>query len=108
MITLSREYTTEEIREQFLDNVRMLVNYWDRTPKETTKEKLEGLAFSILTILDGCAGDLPGFIVAPSSHPDDKQYHIDNEENYYPENHEIEDKIKGDIAGGLHESFYRK
>ena len=104
---MSREYTTEEIREQFLDHIRVMVNYWDGIPKETTKEKLSGLAFSILVALDGCAGDLPGFILAPLPHPDDKQFNIDEEENYYPENHEIEDKIKGDISGGLHELFYK-
>jgi len=104
---MCREYTKEEVREQFLYHVRTMVNYWDSIPKKTTKEKLSGLAFSILTALDGCAGDLPGFIVAPLSHPNDKQYRIENEENYYPENHEIENKIKCDIAGGLHELFYK-
>jgi len=105
---MSKEYTKEEVREQFLDHIRMMVDYWDSIPKETTKEKLSGLAFSILTALDGCSADLPSFIVAPLSSPEDKQYHIDEDENYYPENHEIEGKIKCDIAGGLHEFFYKK
>lgn len=105
---MSREYTTEEIREQFLDHIRAMVNYWDSIPKETTKEKLDGLAFSILAALDGSSAGLPGFIVAPLPHQDDKQYNIENDENYYPENDEIENQIKGDIAGLLHELFYKR
>lgn len=102
---MSREKTTEEVREEFLDHVRYLVSYWDRIEKETTKEKLSGLAFSILSALDGCSAGLPSFIVAPCPHPEDKQYHIDNDEDYYPENHDVD--VKCDIAGCLHELFYK-
>lgn len=38
--------------DEFLNAIKWYVNYWDRQ-NETTKEKLEGLAFSILVILDG-------------------------------------------------------
>jgi len=99
-----REYTEEEVREQFLDHVRMLIDYWDKVNTETTKDKLEGLAFSICSTIDGCAMDLPGFILAPLPHESDKQYHIDNDENYYPENKEA----NCDIAGSLHELLFKK
>jgi hypothetical protein len=104
---MSREWTEDEIREKFLAHVRVMVDYWDREPRaETQKRRLEGLAFSILVALDGCAGGLPGFIVAPSPHPEDKAFHQSEGENYYPENHEAD--VKGDIAGCLHELFYKK
>ena len=93
-----REYTTEEIREKFMNHIRGLIDYWDGVEKETTKEKIEGFAFSLLATLDGSSMDLPGFVLAPAPHEDDKQYHIDNNENYYPEN--VSDS---DIAGYLHE-----
>jgi len=100
-----REKTTEEIRGEFLKHVRSLINYWDKVESKegpkSQKDRLEGLAFSIMVALDGGAMALPGFIVAPSPHPDDKEYHISEGSNYYPENHELD--IKGDIAGGLHE-----
>ena len=106
LIMKSREFTEEEIKEQFLDHVRMLVNYWDKeTSKQTQTERLSGLAFSILSAIDGCSVSLPSFILAPLPHEDDKQYAVDNEENYYPQNHELD--IKCDIAGGLHDSFYK-
>ena len=103
---MSKEKTEDEIRTEFLNHIRHLVNYWDKVDKPTSKEKLEGLAFSILAMLDGCSGDICGFIVAPSTHEDDKQYNIDNGEDYYPQNHET--NVKGDIAGGLHDLFYKK
>lgn len=104
---MPKELTTEQIRDLFLDQVRVMVNYWSNLPDKSEKEKLEGLAFSILTILDG-GTTLPGFIVAPITDPEDKEYHITEGEDYYPENHHIEDKIKGDIAGALHEHFFKK
>ena len=84
---------------------RLGEKYWDKVdgkdaPK-TQKDRLEGLAFSMLVILDGGAMDLPGFIVAPDPHPSDKEYHISEGSNYFPENHKLD--VKGDIAGCLHE-----
>ena len=99
----SREYTTEEIREQFINHVRDLIDYWDKTDRETSKEKLEGLAFSLLATIDGSSVDLPAFILATAPHECDKQYHINNNENYYPEN-----QSDSNIAGFLHELFYKK
>lgn len=102
----SREYTEEEVRQQFLDHVRHLVNYWDKESRVANqKERLNGLAFSILSAIDGCSASLPSFILAPLPHEDDKQYHIDNGDNYYPENHKLD--IKCDIAGDLNENFYK-
>lgn len=47
---------------------------------------------------------LPGFIVAPFPHEEDKDYMISQGEDYFPSNDA--EKINGDIAGGLHELFY--
>jgi hypothetical protein len=99
----SREYTTDEIREQFMNHVRMLIEYWDNVDRQTTKEKIEGFAHSLLATIDGSSMDLPGFILAPAPHHEDKQYYIDKGENYYPEN-----QSDSDIAGYLHEILFRK
>lgn len=101
----SKEKTTEEIREEFLKHVRSCINYWDtvdgKDAPKTQKDRLEGLAFSMLVALDGGAMALPGFIVAPCPHESDKEYHLSEGSDYYPENHELD--VKGDIAGCLHE-----
>jgi hypothetical protein len=100
-----RVYTTEEIRHFFLSHVEDLVDFFEKeSRREGVREKLEGLAFSIMSALDGSSAALPGFIVAPNPHPSDKQYSIDKGMNYYPEN--SPEVIYGDIAGCLHEQIF--
>ncbi len=99
----SKEFTTTEVQKQFMNHVRMLIEYWDKTDKETTKEKIEGFAHSLLATIDGSSVDLPAFILAPAPHEDDKQYYIDNEENYYAENN----NVNCNIAGDLHDLLYK-
>ena len=103
--TVPREYTTDEIRDIFLNHVRGLVQYWEKESRaETSLKKLEGLAFSMLVALDGCAYDCPGFILVPSVHPDDKEYHRSQGENWFPE---TPDDGLPDL-GMLHDYFYEK
>ena len=98
-----REFTTEEVREQFMNHVRMLIDYWDNVEDRTSKEKISGFAHSLLATIDGSSAELPAFVLAPVPHESDKDYHIDNEENYYSENQ----NVNCDIAGGLHDLLYK-
>jgi hypothetical protein len=66
------------------------------------RRRLEGLAHSILVALDGNAMALPGFVVAPMPHPSDRDYCIENGENFYPEAPDV----SCDIAGELHTRMY--
>ena len=72
-----------------------MIDYWDDLPDQTTREKMEGLAFSILTAIDGCAVALPPFIVAELIEDDD----TDDATKY-------QQLIKRDIGGDLHERFF--
>ncbi len=99
---MPRAYTEEEVREKFIDHINALVNHWNAA-KGSTKEKLEGLAYSILVTIDGDACDLPHFKLVPCPHPDDKQHYIDNDEDYFPDE---EEDIS--ISGSLHEEFCKK
>lgn len=101
---MSREKTEEEVRIEFLEHVAVMINYWDTQVNGSTRYKLEGFAHSVLAALDGCAGGLPGFVVAPRPHPDDKQYHIDEGDDYY---REIDSGSLCDIAGSLHEQIVK-
>lgn len=98
-----REYTMDEIRQEFLEQVWTTIDYWHNLPDKTCRDRMEGLAFSLLVILDG-GTSLPAFIVAPATHPDDKAFFISEDENWYPENYDID--IKADISGPLHELFH--
>jgi len=102
---VSRALTEEEVRNRFLDAVASNIHYWrnidfrEVTDEDEMTRRISGAIFSTLVILDGEHGFMPGFKVIPDPHPDDKQYHIDNDENWYPED--------VDIAGDLHHSLHK-
>jgi hypothetical protein len=80
----SRAYTSEEIRDQFLSHLVEITKYWSRVPAgKSCEEKMSGLVFSILAVLDGAAVDLPSFELVPAPHEEDKEYHVENGDNYY-------------------------
>lgn len=102
--TAPRVWTEDEVRDKFLQHVAVMTRYWERESRVTTaREKLEGLAFSILAALDGSSAAIPGFVVAPAPHKDDRAFHIGEGENYYPK----APKVECDIAGGLHELIHK-
>lgn len=93
--------TEEKVREAFIEHIWTMINYWENLPDSSERSKLEGIAFSILTAIDGDTLSLPKFILAPDPHPDDK-YEVSDP---FPENHMNE--INCDISGGLHEHFFK-
>ncbi len=99
---MSRKFTEDEIRDRFIAHVWTMIDYQEQKESRTSREKLQGLAFSILAAIDGKAMALPAFELCPSPHPDDKQFHIDEGDDYYPEGDE-----HVDIAGSLHDRLYR-
>lgn len=84
-----RAYTPEEVRQHFLDHICRMISYWNgedgsNVPKDySSRERLEGLAHSILVMIDGRSGNMPAFDISPSPHPDDKEYLKKNGENWY-------------------------
>lgn len=106
---MAREWRPDEVRDEFLQHVHSLTRYWETVrPSDhreyTVRDRLEGLAFSIMTALDGCS-HLPGFIVAPCPHESDKPYHEQEGSNWYPEN--LDCNVVCDIGGGLHEHLVK-
>lgn len=101
-------YTSEEMREQFMDHLRTTIDYWSRVPETypekknaTAKELLEGLTHSILAMIDGCA-DLPAMDIVLRPHPDDKKYHLSQGERWIKDG----TVINGDCH--LHELLYKR
>lgn len=94
---MSRAKTADEVREEFLYQVKVISNYWASIPGKTDKERCKGVAFSILNILDGTSS-LPAFDLLVSPNEDDKQFNIDEGENYYEPKMMINDCM-------LHELF---
>lgn len=79
-----RAFTVDEMKKEFVDNVREMARYWSNIPNKTPKELCDGLAFSLLSMIDGCSLDIPSYDIIPSPHADDEQYCRDNGENWYP------------------------
>lgn len=99
--SVSRPLTTEEMQDAFLDHVQACVCNWEaESLQKSVRERLEGLAFSILVLLDGEAVMYPGCQVIPTPHPDDEQFHRQKGSNWYPSG--------VDIAGSLHERYCQK
>lgn len=82
---MSRAKTEEEIKEEFLTEVENISHYWTSLPNKTNKERCEGVAFSIMVLLDGCSA-LPAINMHIAPHEDDKQYYIESNEDYYKDN----------------------
>jgi hypothetical protein len=97
-----REYTHEEIRQQVYAHIHNMVKYWENENREPlVKVKLEGLAFSILALIDGDT-ELPGFSLVPRPCKEDKDYHKSEGENWYP----FTKDLKNDICHGeMHSEF---
>lgn len=98
--TEPRAFTRDEVQAKFLEYLDMMINYWlNESRKPSAREKMQGMVFSMLVLLDGEAA-LPGFIVTPNPHPDDETFLRNQGENWYP--------AGVDIAGDLHDRFYNR
>lgn len=94
-----RPYTEEEAREAFLGHLRALIVSWESLPQKTSREKLEGLAFSILSTLDGCSR-LPAMDLVLRPHETDEAYCRETGENWWLDGMVINETM-------LHEQFVR-
>ncbi len=97
--TEPRAYTAEEVREQFLGQMRALAHYWSGVGG-TEREMLDGLCFSILNIFDGTSMALPAMDLVLRPHADDMEFHKAEGDNWYEPGQVINDTM-------MHEEFYK-
>lgn len=98
--TNPRELTSEEVRNNLLDHFWAMVDYWNEEGRVAdTREKLAGLAFSMLVVIDGESADLPAFLLAASPQPNDRLFRQGRGKNWYPEE-------AVNISGRLHDEWY--
>lgn len=70
-----RPYTPEEMRNEFIKIVQTIVNYWAyKACCENDLAKCRGVAFSILSLLDGNNVYFPGTEITIRPHPQDAEY----------------------------------
>jgi hypothetical protein len=77
-----RAKTAEEVRQEVIEYLAGMAEYWDSMPNKTSKEKLDGLVFSFFTMLDGVTS-LPAFDLVLRPHENDKEFFISEGENWY-------------------------
>lgn len=94
---MSRQYTDEEVKENFERAIRDIVRYWSVQPG-TKAQIAEGVTHTILALLDGSHGEMPRFAVVPNPNLVDKDYHKRRGENWFPRNRS---EFKHDISGQL-------
>jgi hypothetical protein len=91
---MSQAYTAKQVRKKILDHMHALVKYWDEVDDQDfksgkisavrpCKEKLDGLAFSILNIFDGTTFEVPCIDLVMRPHPEDKEFHQAQGENWF-------------------------
>lgn len=78
-----RAKTAEEVRKEFLDYIRELVNYWEKSDGLIARGKLNGLAFSILNIFDGTTTKFPAMNISLVSNDDEVALHKSEGTNWY-------------------------
>lgn len=91
-----RAWTVEEMREKFLDQIRVNLDYWLTTDlgrpefrkalqdQGEARYRMEGLVFSILVLIDGGTGAMPAIDLIPSPHPSDEEFHRNEGSNWWP------------------------
>ncbi len=95
-----RAWTPDELRDSLLEHVRQIAHYWATNAQSgNLADRCDGVAFSILAMMDGCTIGIPPVDLVFRPHEEDKQYHIDNGENW------IEDGTT--ISDALHEHYYK-
>jgi hypothetical protein len=100
-ISVPRVFTDDEVRDALLEHIWVMIRYWQNIEKPLA-DRLEGLAFSILAMLDGSSVAITGFQVIPAPHKEDAAFHKEHGENWFP----YSKQQAHDIGGGLHELFH--
>lgn len=99
-VSMSKPISKEQLRENLLKQVRMYAHTWASYPDKTPQERCDGVAFSILALLDGSDIELPTFDLVARPHPDDKAYQQKRREDWVVDGQVINDDVH------LHDMYY--
>ena len=82
-MTEPREYTIEEVRDMFLDEIAGIAARLIRDDNEGKAVAVSKAVFGVLSTLEG-SGYLPFFDVIPSPSAEDREYHRAEGDNWFP------------------------
>jgi hypothetical protein len=97
---MSRPITKEEMRDVLLYTIRDCADYWSKQPDRSERDRCDGLAFSILAILDGTSPGVPAFDLVVRPHPDNEAYCRERGLNWEVDGQVINDDVH------LHNLYY--
>ncbi len=93
--------TAAQARSEILSHIRFIAEYWAALPDKTPAERCDGVAFSLLVMIDG-ETVLPAMTLALAPHEDDRTYYESRGANWYKPGQ----VINGDVM--LHEEYCRQ
>jgi len=100
---MSKQITKEKAREMFLNHIHDMVEFWaNESRKQDPKRKLDGLVFSILALIDGSGMGLPAMDIVLRPHPEDKEFHQKEDEDWFEDGMVINDDCH------LHEFWHKE
>jgi len=95
---MSRALTVEECRAEFLKKLAHLIGYWAKRPG-TVEERMGGLVFSILVMIDGGAGGFPPLKLIPEYNPANQKFRESKGEDYWPDGINLSDPKLEELHG---------
>lgn len=98
---MPRAKTVEYVRSEIIAQIRHIVEFWATLPDQTPASRCDGVAFSILTMIDGEMA-LPAMMLVLAPHGEDRKYDESQGKNWY----ESGMVINSDVV--LHEEYCRK
>ena len=93
---MSKPVSAEDLRERFLDHLRAIATFWGDSGD------VDGLAFSVLSLLDGCSSGFPSMDLVARPHPDDKEYCQKHGEDWIEDGTVINEDVM------LHELWHKR
>lgn len=82
------EFTQEEMLFKFLTHINLMKKYWAKVQlepgRDSVEQRLDGLCFSFLSMLDGSSMDIAAMEVVPAPHPSDEEYLRSEGQNWWP------------------------
>lgn len=88
----SRRLSSQQACDRFLSLVRETTQAWAGYDAINEQQRCDGIAFTVLNIIDGHIGSFPHLELVANPHRDDKAYQIEQGDNYYEEGMVINDE----------------
>lgn len=63
---MANEQAAADVRKQMVEHIDRMVKYWAEQPGLSVEDRCDGVAFSVLTMLDG-ATDVPAMVLVTTS-----------------------------------------